>query len=416
MAGRRAAHGRRRRLHLQPASSTRGSRAYIQYLTGVTSVTAPDDATLVITSRRPNAGMLALAIPILPEHVWAKVDPDRLGEFGNLPFVGLGPVPRGERRAGRRVAAGGQPATTRPRSAARPASTPSPSSPATTRTRSPMLYRSGELDAVVDFPATYEQRLRRHAGDVDAWPLRPSASTSSAFNCWHSPRSKGDPLLRDASIRQAVHWAIDKRQIAATAMAGLAVPATSLISPAQADWRWDVPADAAVPLRPAAREADPRRRRLQRPRRRRRARGRGRSRAVVPARRARRVPGGPDRGTHDRRLVPRRGHPPAARAAWTSAAFSDAIFDDADYDLFVWSWGGDVDPGFILEHLHRRPQIMGWSDSQYSDPDYDRLCRAPGAGARSRAPRRHHPAQGAHRRRCRRSCTATTRTWSSGTT
>ncbi|MBE0527580.1 MAG: ABC transporter substrate-binding protein, partial [Thermoleophilia bacterium] len=44
--------------------------AYIQYLTGVTSVTAPDAATLVIETRKPNAGMLALYIPILPEHIW----------------------------------------------------------------------------------------------------------------------------------------------------------------------------------------------------------------------------------------------------------------------------------------------------------------------------------------------------------
>ena len=44
--------------------------AFIQYLTGVTSVTAPDDATVVITTSEPNAGMLALYIPILPEHVW----------------------------------------------------------------------------------------------------------------------------------------------------------------------------------------------------------------------------------------------------------------------------------------------------------------------------------------------------------
>lgn len=54
------------------------------------------------------------------------------------------------------------------------------------------------------------------------------------------------------------------------------------------------------------------------------------------------------------------------------AAFSAAIFDDADYDLFVWSWGGDVDPGFILSTFTTQ-QIMGWSDSQYSNAEYDRL-------------------------------------------
>ena len=54
------------------------------------------------------------------------------------------------------------------------------------------------------------------------------------------------------------------------------------------------------------------------------------------------------------------------------ADFSDRIYDDADYDLFVWSWGGDIDPSFILSTFTTR-QIMSWSDSQYSDPVYDRL-------------------------------------------
>ena len=65
--------------------------AYAQYLSGVTSVTAPDDATLVIETRRPNAGMLALSVPILPEHIWKKADPENLGGFNNWPMVGSGP-------------------------------------------------------------------------------------------------------------------------------------------------------------------------------------------------------------------------------------------------------------------------------------------------------------------------------------
>ena len=73
---RRAAHGRA----TSPSPTTSSSRpqhwAYIQYLTGVTKVEAPDDTTLVITCDKPNAGMLALYIPILPEHVWKKADPD----------------------------------------------------------------------------------------------------------------------------------------------------------------------------------------------------------------------------------------------------------------------------------------------------------------------------------------------------
>ncbi len=43
-----------------------------------------------------------------------------------------------------------------------------------------------------------------------------------------------------------------------------------------------------------------------------------------------------------------------------------------DYDLFVWGWGGDFDPGFLLS-IFLTSQINGWSDSAWSDPQYDRL-------------------------------------------
>ncbi len=343
--------------------------AYIQYLTGVTSVTAPDDATLVIATRKPSTGMLALAIPILPEHIWAQVDPDRLGEFGNLPFVGSGPFRVASLEQGGRVrleavpdypaALGGAPSLDSVTFVA--------GDDADTLAD---LYRSGELDAVVDFPATYEQF---YAG-------MPGTSTVASpaigfhelgFNCWQSPRSKGNPLLRDPSIRRAVHWAIDKRQIAATAMAGLAEPATSLLSPAQAEWRWDVPTDAQY-------RYDPQRAKQ----------------ILDDAGYADRDADGvrEDAAGHELsfRLTALDEYPEDLTAArmivgWCrdvgirlrlehmdERSFSDAIFNDADYDLFVWSWGGDVDPGFILSTF-TTSQIMGWSDSQYSNPDYDRL-------------------------------------------
>jgi peptide/nickel transport system substrate-binding protein len=343
--------------------------AYVQYLTGVTSVTAPDDATLVITTRKPSTGMLALAIPILPEHIWAKVDPDRLGEFANLPFVGSGPFRVASLEQGGRVrleavpgypaALGGAPGLDSVTFVA--------GDDADTLAD---LYRSGELDAVVDFPATYEQLYAGMTGTSTV--ASPAIGFHElGFNCWQSPRSKGNPMLRDPSIRRAVHWAIDKRQIAATAMAGLAEPATSLLSPAQAEWRWDVPADAQYSYDPQ------------------------RAKQILD-----------DAGYADRdadgvredaagnelsfRLAALDEYPEdltAARmiAGWCrdvgirlrlertdERAFSDAIFNDADYDLFVWSWGGDVDPGVILSTF-TTSQIMGWSDSQYSNPDYDRL-------------------------------------------
>ena len=129
--------------------------AYVQYLSGVTDVQAPDDGTVVITTRRPKSDMLGMAIPILPEHIWSKVDPDRLDEYENLPFVGSGPFRVTSVDPGKAVTLEPNPAY--PQALGGP--------PELTRLtflvgRDPASlldeYRAGELDAVVDFPATLQ--------------------------------------------------------------------------------------------------------------------------------------------------------------------------------------------------------------------------------------------------------------------
>ncbi len=343
--------------------------AYVQYLAGVTDVQAPDDGTVVITTRRPKSDMLGMAIPILPEHIWSKVDPDRLDESENLPFVGSGPFRITSVEPGQAVTLEPNPAY--PQGLGGP---PELTSLTFVVGRDPASllegYRAGELDAVADFPATMQP----------AYAAVPGTTTVAApavgfhelgFNCWQSGRSKGDPLLRDASIRRAVHWAIDKDRIVATAMAGLAEPGTSLLSPAQGDWHWEVPEDGLY-------RYDPRR-----------------AKQILE-----------DTGYSDRdgdgvredaagrklsfRLAALTEYPAdqeAARmiAAWCldvgielrlevvdEAEFSARLYDDADYDLFVRDWGGDIDPGFILSTYTSR-QITSWSDSRYSDPAYDHL-------------------------------------------
>jgi len=343
--------------------------SYIQYLTGVTSVTAPDDATVVITTSEPNAGMLALYIPILPQHVWEKVDPDHLETYDNVPFVGSGPFRVTELEKSRWVKLQANPEY------------PSELGGAPNldevyfvinQNTDAMIedYRAGSLDAVVDFPATYQKVLAEAPGTTAV--AAPAVGFHElGFNCWKSAKSKGDPLLRDPVIRQAVHWAIDKKKIVATSMAGLAEPGTSLISVAQGAWHWDVPEDGQFRYDP------------------------------VRAKRMLEDAGYSDRngdGVRENatghelsfRLVALSEYPEDQAAAkmivsWCrdvgieltleqkdEGAFSDAVYDNADYDMFIWSWGGDIDPGFMLSTF-TTTQIGGWGDSQYSDPEYDRL-------------------------------------------
>jgi peptide/nickel transport system substrate-binding protein len=59
-------------------------------------------------------------------------------------------------------------------------------------------------------------------------------------------------------------------------------------------------------------------------------------------------------------------------------AINDGIYNmkgatfTPDYDMFLWGWGGDPDPNFILS-IFTSAQINSWSDSAWSDPQYDKL-------------------------------------------
>ncbi len=47
---------------------------------------------------------------------------------------------------------------------------------------------------------------------------------------------------------------------------------------------------------------------------------------------------------------------------------------NADYDLVIWGWGADPDPDFMLSVMTSDQFVEGgWSDSGYSNPEYDQL-------------------------------------------
>ncbi len=343
--------------------------AYIQYLTGVTSVEAPDDTTVVITTRKPNAGMLALYIPILPEHVWKKVSPDKLDTYKNSPFIGSGPFRVAELEKSKWVKLEANPDY--PEALGGPPTIDEVYYVISQNTDSMIEdYKAGTLDAVVDFPATYEKVLAKVPGTTAV--ASPAIGFHElAFNCWKSAKSKGNPLLRDAAIRQAVHWAIDKGALNATSMAGQAVPGTSVISLAQGDWHWEVP------------EAEKYRYDPQKAKR--ILEDAGYSDTDGDGVREN------DKGDKlEFRFVVLNEYPEDQAAgrmivSWCEdvgikldleqkdeGAFGDEVYDNADYDMFIWSWGGDIDPGFMLSTFTTQ-QILNWGDSQYSNPEYDAL-------------------------------------------
>jgi peptide/nickel transport system substrate-binding protein len=67
------------------------------------------------------------------------------------------------------------------------------------------------------------------------------------------------------------------------------------------------------------------------------------------------------------KTTPQTTDPDALTAAMTPAG---------DYDLALWGWGPDPDPDFILSVMTTDQFVDGgWSDSGYSNPEYDQLYK-----------------------------------------
>ena len=63
-----------------------------------------------------------------------------------------------------------------------------------------------------------------------------------------------------------------------------------------------------------------------------------------------------------------------------SSTLSDTILNyegdtlTPDYDMFLWGWYLDYDPGSMLSYF-TKAQIGNWSDSYWTDPEYEQLYK-----------------------------------------
>jgi peptide/nickel transport system substrate-binding protein len=337
--------------------------AYTSYLPFVTKVEAPDDSTLVITNSKSSAGMLALYIPIVPEHVWSKVPANKLDSWPNVPTIGSGPFQVVESKKGHYVKMvanksyfGGAPTIDQilfeiyqdPDTCVQD-------------------YKAGNLDAISLTGSTQYNSLKTAPGTSGAYEA--IGFHEMGFNCWQSPKSKGNPALLDADLRRAIHWAIDEDKIVDVSMSGYAQSGTSVISPLS-PYHWQPAGDQLVSYDPA------------------------KAKEILDAAGYKDVNGdGMREDTHGKPMVLRltalTDYPEDVSAAkmihqWlsdvgvatkldlmTEAAFYDANWA-GDFDIYFWSWGGDIDPGFMLSCFTTQ-QIHSWSDCYLSDAAFDAL-------------------------------------------
>ena len=207
---------------------------YGNYVANIVKAEAPDDTTLVLTTKVPTPTMLHLAVPILPEHIWKQISEKQVSTFKNDPSgtpapVGSGPFVLTDRKVGQYVTLeankdywGGAPhmdeIVFRVYSSAEALA---------------QALRKGEIDIADSLEANVFNSLKGQDG-ITTLPAKYSGFNEIAFNVGAAltngtPIGDGHPALKDKRVRVALAHAVDLKTILQRAVGGYGEVATGVI-------------------------------------------------------------------------------------------------------------------------------------------------------------------------------------------
>jgi len=348
--------------------------AFTSYTEGIEKVEAPDDSTAVFTCSKPKANILGMVVPILPQHIWSKIDPRVAGtSFQNRPpVVGTGPFRVVEFKRGEFTRLEANPSYF----AGAPQIDELIFEEYTNPDTMVQDLKSGAIDACWGIPEAQFKPLSQDPG-FRAIDYVVKGYDELGFNCYTGP-SLGNPVLKDWRFRQALQWAIDQKKLTSIAYSGYATPGSTIMVEGfyrDPDWHWAPPAAVAY--------------------------------AYDPARAAQAMAAAGYKTTGGK-LLDKQGKPIMLRlfaceappqgqrigkllVGWleaigidvkftymTEGAMNEYLYNEKNgeftpnMDLFVYNWTGDVDPDFMLS-IFLRSQIGDWSDCAWWSPQYDTL-------------------------------------------
>jgi peptide/nickel transport system substrate-binding protein len=344
---------------------------------GVTSVTAPDPETLVVTTDFPSTLILYAYIPILPKHVWEKVPFDDIasGAFTNPPpVVGTGPYQAVETQEGNFTRFVKNPEW---RGAPLAADEVILTTFASTDTMVQAL-KNGEIDYARGVQPDQFTALKGEPNIVTVEGAS-NGYNELAFNCYS--RNGGviegggasTKALQDPAFRDALGYAIDKQALVDKVLDGYGLVGDTIIPPFHA--RWHVPpanprtfdiAKAKSLLDAAGYKLD--------------AEGRRLDKEGKPLNLRLTWPDSvPENGTYAQFIASWFGELgiKVDAAVTEEGQLIDQLLPPeadgkADFDMFLWGWVGDPDPNSLLKFFLAE-EIGASSDSFYENPKYDEL-------------------------------------------
>lgn len=210
---------------------------YGSYVSQIKTVEAPDDATVVMTLKKPTPIMERLAVPILPEHIWSKISDEELRQYTNEPDssppggVGSGPFILTEAREGQYYTF--------------ERNDDYWDGPAHISGVEFRLYRNGdamvqalkngEIDFADDLDANVFDSLENAenitARSSDYYGFNYLTFNAGAETVDGEEIGTGHPSLKDPQVRLAIHHAVDKEALVDRTLDGRGSPGTTIIPP-----------------------------------------------------------------------------------------------------------------------------------------------------------------------------------------
>ncbi len=348
---------------------------YIDYVRQIEKIETPDKHTVVFETKDPSVQMLSMLVYILPKHIWEDVPAEETKSFENSPAIGSGPFQAVEWKEGQSVRLEANPDYFR----GAPHIDEIIFQLYDNDDTMVQALKNGEVDYIQGIPINLFKSLENQEG-IETNSAPDPGFTELGFNLYEpSPEaieefgapktSTGNPALLDPLVREAINWSIDEEDLNRKILQGEGIPGSTLVPPAlaryhlkldeseiqgfdierskelleQAGWR-DTNGDGTVDkdgeeleLRLFVRSED---------------------KDSVTA------------GQFIEDWFEEAGIGLETKAI-SDTALTDAIYA-ADYDMFIWGWGSDPDPDFILSVL-TCDQFMGWSDTFWCNEDYSRM-------------------------------------------
>jgi peptide/nickel transport system substrate-binding protein len=353
------------------------SSSWISYLKGVTSVTAPNATTLVMKLKKPSATLPLLPIPIVPEHVWKNVSEKQIKSYsaepsGGKPVVGEGPF---------RLVQGTADGSTFKFEAnpdywgGRPHIDEVVFQFYKNDDSAVQALLKGEVDFVEGITPLEVKSLQGKAG-ITAHNGNSPGFDEIAFNSGSIDTKTGKPIgnpnpaVLDPKFRHALGYALDLPTLIKKVYQGAGLPGTTIIPPAYQKYHWEPPAGVKLTYDPAKA---------------------GQLLDAAGYKKGsdgyRTLPNGKPIGTL--RLAARSDSPTSLHtmdyfkqwladigiksqvSTYSSSQLTDEILK-GNFDAFQWGWYVEPDPDSMLSYL-TTSQFGGWSDSWYSNKQYDRL-------------------------------------------